>query len=116
MHLGQRVSGVFLSLTSLTWKRAALVGLLALALVGLAGVHSASAQVDPQPGVNCLGAGNPGPSMTVQIFNNSTDYTIFPLLSAGTRSPNDDMDGGVLQDPGQPISARSDSEHVLPEG
>jgi hypothetical protein len=90
MHFGQRVCGIYLFLTSRTWKRAALVGLLALALVGFAGAHSASAQVDPQPGVNCLGAGNPGPSMTVQIFNNSTDYTIFPLLSAGTRSPNDE--------------------------
>jgi len=89
MHVGQRVCGISCFLTSRAWKRTALAGLLALALLGFAG-RNASAQVNPQPGVNCLGAGNPGPSMTVQIFNTSTDFNIFPLLSAGTQSNNDE--------------------------
>src|SRR5262249_40987950 len=49
-----------------------------------------NAQVGPQPGVNCVGANNPGPSMTIQIFNNSGLFNIFPLLSAGTASKNDE--------------------------
>jgi len=90
MYFGTRVSQTFVMQISRTWKQAALSGLLTLALIGFAGARSASAQVDPQPGVNCLGAGNPGPSMTIQFFNNSTDYNIFPLLLAGTQSKNDE--------------------------
>jgi hypothetical protein len=41
-------------------------------------------------GVDCTEPGNPGPTMTIQIFNNSTDYDIFPLLLAGTASANDE--------------------------
>jgi len=60
MYFGTRVSQTFVMQISRTWKQAALAALLALALVSFAGARSASAQVDPQPGVNCLGAGNPG--------------------------------------------------------
>src|SRR5262249_43967321 len=89
MHFGQRVSDNF-SFLALPWKHAALAVFLALALVSFAGARSANAQVGPQPGVNCVGANNPGPSMTIQIFNNSGLFNIFPLLSAGTARKNDE--------------------------
>lgn len=94
MHLGQRVSDIFLSLTSCTWKRAALVGLLALALVGFAGARDASAA--PTPTFDCTNGGA-GPTLSLKIINNTTNYNIYPVVIAGGKDDQPTVATGASQ-------------------
>lgn len=64
-------------------KRVAPAVLLALACLVFAGGSRASAQV-----IDCTG-GSPGPNMTIVIYNNSTDFNIYPVLFAGAPSATD---------------------------
>jgi len=82
---------------SRAWKRAALAGLVALALLGFAGARSASAQVGGQV-IDCTNGG-PGPNMTIQIYNNSPTNNIYPVLFAGTASAFDQWMAGCLKIP-----------------
>jgi hypothetical protein len=69
--------------TTRTLKGAALVRLLALACLVFGGGGSAAAEV-----IDCTG-GSPGPNMTIVIYNNSSDYNIYPVLFAGAPSATD---------------------------
>ena len=64
-------------------KQAALAGFLALACLVFGGGSRATAQV-----IDCTN-GSPGPNMTIVIYNNSTDFNIYPVLFAGAPSATD---------------------------
>ena len=65
---------------SCSLKEAALAGFLALACLVFGGGSRATAQV-----IDCTN-GSPGPNMTIVIYNNPTDFNIYPVLFAGTKS------------------------------
>src|SRR5262245_51039184 len=60
-----------------------LVGFLALASLIFNGGSRATAQV-----VDCTN-GSLGPKMTIVIYNNSTNFNIYPILFAGAASETD---------------------------
>jgi len=60
----------------------ALAGLLALLFLIAGGTGSAVAQIDCTSG--------PGPNQTIVIYNNSTDYNIYPIMFAGAASGTDE--------------------------
>lgn len=60
----------------------ALAGLLALLLLIAGGTSSAVAQIDCTSGS--------GPNQTIVIYNNSTDYNIYPIMFAGAASATDE--------------------------
>ena len=64
-------------------KQAALMGFLVLAYLIFGGASHATAQV-----IDCTN-GSPGPNMTIVIYNNSTDFNIYPVLFAGAKSDTD---------------------------
>ena len=64
-------------------KQAALTGFLALACLVFGGGSRATAQV-----IDCTN-GSPGPNMTIVIYNNSTNFNIYPVLFAGAPSDTD---------------------------
>ena len=94
MYFGRRVSQTFVMQISRTWKRAALAGLLALALVGFAGPRSASAA--PTATFDCTNGGA-GPNLTLKIINNSSSYSIYPVVTAGARDDQPSLATGASQ-------------------
>ena len=64
-------------------KKAWLVGFLGLACLIFGGGSRATAQV-----IDCTN-GSPGPNMTIVIYNNSTEFNIYPVLFAGAPSDTD---------------------------
>src|SRR6202034_2694747 len=73
------------SLESRTVKKWALAALMALAGLAIGG-RSASAEGSPQA-IDCTGGHTP--SMTLEIYNNSVHYNIYPVLFAGAPSGTD---------------------------
>jgi len=66
-----------------TLQRMMLAGFLALACLVFGGGSRAAAQV-----IDCTN-GSPGPNMTIEIFNNSSNFNIYPVLFAGAPSDTD---------------------------
>ena len=90
MYFGTRVSQTFVMQISRTWKQAALAAI-AGASAGLVRRRAQRERAGrPAARRQLLGRRQSRPSMTIQFFNNSTDYNIFPLLLAGTQSKNDE--------------------------
>src|SRR5690348_7321283 len=94
MHVGQRVCGISCFLTSRAWKRTALAGLLALALLGFAGARNASAA--PIPTFDCTNGGA-GPTLSLKIINNTTSYNIYPVVIAGGKDDQPTVATGASQ-------------------
>jgi hypothetical protein len=94
MHLVKRVSRIFAFLTFPAGKHAALAVLLALTLVLFAGARSASAA--PSPTFDCTNGGA-GPVLTLRIINNTTDYNIYPIVTAGGKDDQPTIATGASQ-------------------
>ena len=78
-------------------KQTAFAGLLVLVLIVFGSLSPATAQV-----VDCTN-GSPGPDMTIQIFNNSTE-NIYPVLFAGAPSDTDQWMQACFRIPERDIS------------
>jgi hypothetical protein len=66
-----------------TLRGATLAGFLALVCLVFGAGNRAIAEV-----IDCTN-GSPGPNMTIVIYNNSSDYNIYPVLFAGAPSATD---------------------------
>jgi len=79
--------------------RTTLAAFLAFAVLVFGGVSHATAQ-----NIDCTG-GSPGPNMTIVIYNNSTDFNIYPVLFAGAKSNTDTWMQACFKVPANKIAA-----------
>jgi hypothetical protein len=92
MHFGPRVFSIFGFLPSRSRKQAA-AAMLALAVVAFAGMPDASAA--PTPTFDCTNG--PGPTLSLKIINNTTNYNIYPVVIAGGKDDQPTLATGASQ-------------------